>query len=219
MTSAIGSGAVRRVRDATATRTRLIDAARAITCETGVTGASARVIAAHAGVNQALIFYHFHTVLELIAAASNHFVDQAVARYRDALAEVSTIDGLVTLARELHERENDTGNVALMTQILAAAGQDPVIRRAADYATATWTMQTRVALAQVLAGTTTGHLINIDGLADLVTASLIGLELYATTTNPERAFDALATIGRIVDALATPNPVIRKVIAASMKRR
>lgn len=213
------TGADRRVRDAAATRALLIDAARSVTCEAGVAGASARVIAEKAGVNQALVFYHFHTVVELIEAASNHFVDQAVARYRDALAGISTIDGLVALARELHKREKDVGNVAFMAQILAGAGQDAAIRRAADYATTAWTTHTRSALSQVLTGTAALQLVDIDGLTDLVTASLIGLELYATATNVERAFDALAKIGGLVDVLTTGNPVTRKIITVATKRR
>lgn len=199
----------------TNTKARLIDAARAVTCRKGVAGASARLIAAEAAVNQALIFYHFHTVVELIESASNHFVDQAVVDYRVALSEASTIEELVTLTRTLHRQENNSGNVAFMAQILAAAGQDPAIGRAAAYAITAWTTQTRAALSQTLTDTVLEHLIDLDDLAELITASLIGLELYSTAGNAESALEALAAIGRLVDSLATANPITRKIITAS----
>jgi len=44
------------------TRTRLMHAALLTVRENGLAAASARTIAARAQANQALIFYHFHTV-------------------------------------------------------------------------------------------------------------------------------------------------------------
>lgn len=218
MTGDTAHGTGRRVRDAADTKARLIDAARTVTCTTGVAGASGRLIAAEAAVNQALIFYHFHTVVELIEAASNHFVDRAVADYRVALSEASTVDELMTVTRMLHQQQNNSGNVAFMTQILAAAGQDPAIGRAAAYAITVWTAQTRAALSQTSADTVLEHLIDLDELAELITASLIGIELYATAGNAEPALGALAAIGRLVDSLITVDPITRKIITASARR-
>ena len=52
------------------TRSRLIQAALLTVRQDGLAAASARTIAARAQVNQALIFYHFTTVTQLIEAAS-----------------------------------------------------------------------------------------------------------------------------------------------------
>ncbi|HWF41120.1 MAG TPA: TetR/AcrR family transcriptional regulator, partial [Acidothermaceae bacterium] len=51
------------------TRRKLIDGTITTLRDKGIAGTSARVIAATAGVNQALVFYHFGTVDQLIDAA------------------------------------------------------------------------------------------------------------------------------------------------------
>lgn len=48
-------------------------------------------MAASAGVNQALVFYHFGSVDELLAAACRYGAEQRVARHRDRLAAVTTL--------------------------------------------------------------------------------------------------------------------------------
>src|SRR5213078_627494 len=53
----------------TDTRQRLVDGAIETLRTHGLAGASARTIAATAGVNQALVFYHFGSVHELLEAA------------------------------------------------------------------------------------------------------------------------------------------------------
>lgn len=208
-------------RSAKDTKTRLLDAARQVVCDVGMAAASARTIAASAGANQALIFYHFGTVSELIEAASNRAVDQAVSQYRIALGEASTIDGLLAVGRQMHSRENSLGNVTFMAQILAAAPHDPVIARAARYAMAAWTDQVHAALDRVLGGTAVEDLIDLKGLAHLISAGFIGLELYGAT-NDQAATAALASLdslGLLVDALGEAGPITRRAVSATIRHR
>ena len=51
------------------TRDKLLDAAAEMLATEGLTGLSARTVAARAGVNQALVFYHFGSVAELVESA------------------------------------------------------------------------------------------------------------------------------------------------------
>lgn len=203
------------------TKTRLLDAARQVVCNAGLAAASARTIAAHARANQALIFYHFHTVAELIEAASNRAVDQSVSHYRNALGEASTLDELLIIGREMHSRENSLGNVTFMAQILADAPHDPVIARAAHYAMSAWTEQVKTALERILGGTAIDDLIDLEGLAHLISAGYIGLELYGAT-NQQAAATAMATLdslGNLVDKLGKAGPVIRRALNATTRHR
>ena len=77
------------------TRDKLLDAAATALAEDGVAGVSARTVAARAGVNQALVFYHFGSVSGLLDAAVHQSVDLAVAAYRDRLSDVSTLAELL----------------------------------------------------------------------------------------------------------------------------
>ena len=86
----------------------------------GIAKASARTIATEAGVNQALVFYHFGSVDELLAAACEHGARQRIAAHRDALAAVKGVAGLVSLARSIHAQEQAAGNVeTLHTEAVA----------------------------------------------------------------------------------------------------
>ncbi len=69
----------------TETRQRLLDAAVETIREQGITGTSARTIAATAGANQALVFYHFGTVDNLLVEACSRATAARVAHYRPQL--------------------------------------------------------------------------------------------------------------------------------------
>lgn len=201
------------------TRIRLLDAAAEVVCDRGLAAASARTIAAAAGVNQALVFYHFGTVAELIEAASNRAVDSALAHYRIALDGAVTVDQLLAVGRDLQGRERAVGNVAFMAQILSGAGHDPAIARAARYAMSAWTGQVRAALDRVLGGTVIAELVDTAGLADLVSAGFIGLELYGTVDaqSASAALSSLDSLGRLVDRLGAAGPVARRALGLAAR--
>lgn len=73
-----------------ATRLKLLEGALRTLVEQGIAKTSARSIATTAGVNQALIFYHFGSVDELLAAACVHGAEQRVSRYRERLAALDS---------------------------------------------------------------------------------------------------------------------------------
>lgn len=203
------------------TKAKLRRAAREVVCERGLVGASARTIAGQAQVNQALIFYHFGSLSELLEAASAEAIQVSVEYYRAAFAQVATFDELVTVARELQERERAIGNVAFMAQMLSGATQDPVLARATRYAMDAWTAEVRTVLERVLANSPAGDLIDTAGLADLVCAGFIGIELYGSADQhgAERAVDTLEEIGRLVDVLAELGPVARRALRAKTRPR
>ncbi len=203
------------------TPSRLRRAAHVVVCEVGLAGASARAIAGRAQVNQALIFYHFHTVSELLEAASDDAIADSVDYYRSAFAEVGSVDEVVTVARAFMDRERRVGNVAFMAQILSGAQHDPVLARAARSAVTTWSRQVRDVLDRVLADSPVADLVDTEGLAHLVSAGFIGIELYdvADAAGAARAIDTLETIGGLVGILDDLGPVVRRALVARTRRR
>jgi len=183
------------------TKSRLMEATLQVIRSQGLAGASARSIGAAAGVNQALIFYHFGTVAELIEAASDEAVTRAVAAYTERFAEVESLPQLIEVARLVHEQERESGNVAVMAQLLAGAQHDPVLARASRHAIGAWTEQVRVVLDRVLAATPAAALLDATDLAPAVSAAFIGIELFHGV-DPEAGERAFATLARL-DALIT----------------
>lgn len=74
-----------------ATRLELLEGALRTLAEQGIATTSARSIATAAGVNQALIFYHFGSVDELLAAARVHGAERRVSRFRERFAALDSL--------------------------------------------------------------------------------------------------------------------------------
>ena len=66
-----------------ATREAIIDGAYQLLQDEGVGGISTRRIAARAGVNQALVHYHFGSVEKLMVEVLNRLANMVMSRYRD----------------------------------------------------------------------------------------------------------------------------------------
>src|ERR1700720_1396294 len=94
-------GAASRPRSASpareGTRRLLIDAAIETLKSEGFSGASARAIAKRAGGNQALVFYHFGSVVDLLLAALDEVSARRLARYSAALGQVRNLSDLLAV--------------------------------------------------------------------------------------------------------------------------
>ncbi|HEX8095775.1 TetR/AcrR family transcriptional regulator [Jatrophihabitans sp.] len=202
-----------------ATRAKLLAAAADTLREDGAAGASARGIAGRAGVNQALIFYHFKTVSELLDAACRHAVDEAVEHYRNQFAAVTSLPGLLAVGRELHQRERAIGNVAMMAQLMSAAGNDPVLAGAARYAMRVWTAEVESVVERVLRGSPLAEVADSAGLARAVSASFIGLELYegVDADGAAHALDSLERLGVLVEVVNDLGPIARRALRSKLK--
>jgi AcrR family transcriptional regulator len=202
------------------TRAKLLAAAAASLRSDGIAGLSARVVAGRAGVNQALIFYHYKTVPALVDAAVRHSVDESLAQYRDALGGVTSLTNLLEVGRQLHERERAAGNVAIMAQVMAGAQHDPVLAGAARYAMDRWTEQVEAVVRRVLAGNPIADVIEPVGLARAISAGFIGFELYqgVDATGAALALDALERLGVLVDAVDDLGAVARRAVRSRLRR-
>lgn len=160
------------------TREKLLAGALRALAEHGIAGVSARTVAAAAGVNQALVFYHFGSVDELLATACRYGAEHRVAHYRDRLAQVRTLSELLALAWELHAEESAAGHVAVLAQLLAGAQTQP--RLVPDTATGLglWVEEIEHVLHRVLSGSPLAEFVDLTGLARAVAAGFVGLELY-----------------------------------------
>ena len=210
------------------TRDRLLEAAAEALTADGVGGVSARTVAARAGVNQALVFYHFGSVSGLLDAAVRRSVDLAVESYRDRFADVDSLDRLLEIARDLHVREKRSGNVGQMAQVMAGALRDETLAEAGRYAMGRWSDEIERVLVRVLPATPVAGLVDPGGLARAIAAGFIGLELYdgVDPQGAETALASLETIGALVSAVGTLSPVasrafrrrVRKAVSANAAR-
>jgi len=203
------------------TRAKLLDAAARTVSTDGLAAASARAIAARAQVNQALVFYHFGTVAELVEAASRQRVADSVEHYRERFGAITTLSELLALGRELHERERAAGNVALMAQLMSGGQHDPVLARAARHAMDCWTAEVQAVLTRVLASSPLADVLDLAGLARAITAGFIGLELLegVDPAGATAALAALERLGLLVEVVNDLGAVGRRALRAKLRNR
>jgi AcrR family transcriptional regulator len=202
------------------TRDRLLAAAAEALARDGLSGVSARAIASRAGVNQALVFYHFGSVSDLLEAAVRRSVDLAVASYRDRFADVGSLGELLALGRDLHRMERRRGNVAQMAQVMSGAQRDPILAKAGRYAMQRWTSEIEAVLARLLPGSVVEGLVDPRGLARAVAGGFIGLELYAGVdrAGAESALDTLDAMGAVLAALDDLGPMATRAVRGRVRR-
>ncbi|MGA5062446.1 TetR/AcrR family transcriptional regulator [Streptomyces exfoliatus] len=203
------------------TREKLLEGALRTLVEQGIAKASARAIATTAGVNQALVFYHFGSVDELLAAACRHGAEQRVARHRERLRSVGSLTELLAFGRALHAEEREAGHVDFLGQLLAGARAHPRLVPATAAGLDLWIAEIEQVLVRVLAGTPLAEFTDPAGLARAVAASFVGLELYegVDPAGAEAAFAALEQLGALMAAVEELNPVARKAVTYTLRRQ
>jgi AcrR family transcriptional regulator len=189
------------------TRARLVEAALGALREVGIVGASSRVVARRAGVNQALIFYHFGSYEGLVAAAARIDSERRAAAYAQRLAEVETLAQLVEVARELHAVERRTGSIKVLAQLLAAASTAPELKAELHAALGPWLELVGDALQRALAPTPFGPLVSDRDAALTIASLFVGIELVAELGDPggpDQLLDFLGNLAAVAASFVRP---------------
>lgn len=194
----------------TETRDRLIEATRRCLQVEGIAGVSARAIARHGDVNQALVFYHFGSVDGLLQATARRDSERRAALYEERLAGVSNLAGLISVGRAIHDEERDKGSTAVLSQLLAGSVSSPDLRASVLAGMDPWTDLISDALGRVLAGTALATAVPLDDIAFAISSLFLGMELMAgLDTDTDRVsslFTSLDAVGLFVDALLPRDP-------------
>jgi AcrR family transcriptional regulator len=193
-----------------ATRRKLMDAALETLVKKGIKGTTARAIAATAAVNQALIFYHFGGVMELLITAALEDSKARVEAYRERLEGVVELNQLVEVAQELRGDEGQDGGMAVFTQLLAATAGDPEQAPRLWEGFEPWVEVVASALRKPLETTGFDQLVSVDDLAYSVVGLFMGVELM-TRLNPERSpsdalFATFTQLSGLLGGTTAPSP-------------
>ena len=187
------------------TRDRLVAATRACLQAEGIAGASARAIARHGDLNQALVFYHFGSVDGLLQATAREDSIHRAALYREQLADVTTLAELVAVGRSIHDEEERRGSTAVLAQLLAGSISSPDLRASVLEGMTPWTTLVEDALGRVLEGTALASAVPLGDIAFAISSLFLGMELMAgLDPDDDRVaslFTSLDTVGLFVDAL------------------
>jgi AcrR family transcriptional regulator len=202
------------------TKQRLLAGAVAAIREHGIAGVSARTIATAAGVNQALVFYHYGSVDDLLTAACLASTTERVARWSARLAGVGSLRELLVVGRALHEEELELGNVSFLAQLLAGAQSDERLAAPTAEALKLWVDEIEAVLGRLLASSPFAEVADLPGLARAVSAAFIGLELYdgVDRAGAERAMSALDQLAVLIEVVDDLGPIARRALRAKVDR-
>ena len=112
----------------TATRDRILDAAFETVRREGYANTSARAIARRGGFNQALIFYHFGDLRQVLLAAVDRVGEERRKRYQEVLGSPADPLQFAARARLLYDEDVDSGHSTVVAELFAASSGNPVLR-------------------------------------------------------------------------------------------
>jgi AcrR family transcriptional regulator len=191
------------------TRQRIVEAAVQTIKERGFAATSARAIAATGGFNQALVFYHFGSVNDLLVAALDHTSAVRMARYRAAIDAVGTLPELLAVASEAYREDLAGGHIQVLAEMIAGASAIPELGPEIAARMQPWIAFTEQAVARVMASSSLAPLVPSADLAFAIVSLYLGAAMFThLTDDPAPAaslFRTGANVGALVSALL-PGP-------------
>lgn len=115
--------------DGASTRTLILQAARRRLIEQGYASLNVRDIAADAGVNHALIGYHFRGKHQLVLAVLDDANTRLLERQSGMYEQPATASRKWEQACEFYEEDLASGFVMLLMQLMGASFHDEVLRK------------------------------------------------------------------------------------------
>ena len=166
---------------------------------------SARRIAQRAGCNQALVFYHFGSVNDLLIAALEEVSTRRMTAYRGLLDQTGSLTELIAAARTVFEADLDAGHVTVLTEMISGAQSVPELGERVAACLAPWREFAATAVRDVLAASPVAQLLPAEEAAHAVVAGILGLEMLASLDGDRAAalalFDRAQVLGDVLDRL------------------
>ncbi|MDP9118260.1 MAG: TetR family transcriptional regulator [Actinomycetota bacterium] len=184
------------------TRRALIAAAIETLAEDGFAGASARRIAARAQCNQALVFYHFGSVANLLLAALDAVSVDRLARYGDVVAQASTVSELAGVAQAIFEEDLDAGYVTVLVELIGGARSIPGFGEEISERIKVWTDFAQQAIDAAVDPVLLAATLPSSEIAYAAVAMYLGLEMLTHLDGDRSGATALFERGRHLLGLA-----------------
>ena len=184
------------------TKLQIIEAALATLRTEGHAGASARAIAREGGFNQALIFYHFGTVKNLLLAALDLVSERRASAYATAFREATTASDLARVVRTIYDQDLEHGYVKVLAEMVAAGMTDPELGGAVAARIEPWTAMVRDKLEELLADSPLAALASADDLAFALVALYFGVDMLGHLEGDRARAESLLDLAGRLSALA-----------------
>jgi TetR/AcrR family transcriptional regulator, regulator of biofilm formation and stress response len=186
------------------TRERIVEATVELMAEIGIDRVRTRAIAERAGVNPALVHYHFGSIAALVMEAAEYALLEELGPSIDVFVSAATVqEGITAMLEWIEQRGRRTPGATILAEAMVKATRDPGFRR--------WTTRAsrrfRAIILERLETARADHEIDpaldIEATAVLLAAALDGL-LFHRLVDPR--LDVRRTAEPIAHMLGTPVP-------------
>jgi AcrR family transcriptional regulator len=179
---------VEDARPAGPTKERILEAALETVKREGFAGASARAVARAGGFNQALIYYYFGNLNELLLATLEETSRRRLASYRARMSDIHSLEDLARIGGELYAEDLKEGHIAVLTELLAAALPNPEMGPRIVAAMQPWVELAEDAITRVVRGSVAESILPARTVAHGLVAFYVGIEmLYHLDRDESRA--------------------------------
>jgi AcrR family transcriptional regulator len=164
----------------------------------GFAGASARAIARQGGFNQALVFYYFGSVNDLLVAALDATSTARMDRYRAAVTSAQSLPELFRVATDIYREDLESGHIKVLAELLAASSTFPELRVEIAARVEPWIEFTREAVDRLVAESPLAQLMPAHDLAFGIVAVYLGMEMLTNLDGDRSRAESLFASGQRV---------------------
>jgi AcrR family transcriptional regulator len=172
-------------------RSRIVDAAIMALKQEGFAGASARTIAAIGGFSQSLIFYHFHSVNDLLLAALDRTSALRMERYRQAVDDAPSLPELVRIAQDIFKEDLDSGHITVLSGMIVGSSADKELGPKVAARMEPWVRFTEETVSRILSDSPLQTIVPARDVAFAIVSLYLGIELLTHLSADRSRADAL----------------------------
>jgi AcrR family transcriptional regulator len=195
------------------TKERIVDAALGTLKTNGFAGTSAREIAKTGGFNQALIFYHFGSVQNLLLAALDVVSERRLRAYQPAFERARTLSELAVLARDIYREDLENGYVTVLGEMVAGGVSNLELGRQVVARLEPWVEMVERKVRALVAGSLLAPVIPARDLAFAIIALYLGIDMLSHLDGDHTRAQSLLDLGisaaPIAQALLPSSPGAR----------
>ena len=184
------------------TKLVIVEAALGTLKARGFAGASARAIASEGGFNQALIFYHFGSVRNLLLAVLDLISERRMAEYGPAFERARTPTELAALARTIYADDLERGYITVLGEMVSGGVGDPELGVEVAARIEPWIAMVERKLEQLLRGTPVPLLASPRDLAFGLVALYFGVDMLSHLQSDRSRAESLLDLATRLSSLA-----------------
>jgi AcrR family transcriptional regulator len=161
------------------TKLQIVEAALQALKTKGYAGASARAIAGEGHFNQALVFYHFGSVRNLLLAVLDLISERRMKEYGPAFEHADTAPELVSLARAIYVDDLERGYITVLGEMVSGGVADAALGVEVAARIEPWIEMVERKLEQMFAGTLLQSLVSSRDAAFGLVALYFGVDMLS----------------------------------------